>query len=130
MKKTILILSALFFTLTAAAGTSDIGSADGTNPSETFLYLTLAPGFCGEIDSYIIGDACVFKAQIKNTKEVITIYDNSSSENSDLVTTSDKHNLTENNNCFLGAVYKTVELTSQFGKDAYFTKILKRVSCR
>lgn len=99
--------------------------------NEKIVKVKLKPGYCGEIDVHVVGDACVFRAEdVENRSDYYTIYDSASDKNSDLATLATQHNLTHENNCFIAELYQTKYLIEGYDSNSYFTKILKRISCK
>lgn len=98
--------------------------------SEPWYSVTLKSRGCGEIDTEIIGDACVYVATEKGSGRTLFIYDSLSSEDSDLSDWNQEPDLQAGHDCFNVQVYQTSELIGRYGANSYYASKIKRTQCQ
>ncbi len=123
MTKSILLMTLLVSFSAFAAATSAAGET-----KTVLTKLRLMPGYCGEVDPFMVGDVCVFRAFAADGTQY-NIYDSAPAEDSDLATTADKHGLVAGKDCFVAEIYQTPALKEFLGEKAYQTRFLKRITC-
>lgn len=98
--------------------------------SESWVSVTLTSRGCEEIDTDIIGEACVYVAHVKSTGETLFIYDSLPESDSDLGDWTKDHDLRDGQNCFEVQIHQTAELVHRYGMNSFYASKIKRAQCQ